>query len=751
MLTALFALGFLLFYQHLPTLFGALLRHTHNTFGGLVFAQCVISILAMLPTAIVFGFNFPLVTLMIASRTGKTSGDSTPASQGAAVGRAYSANTLGAIIGATSVGFLILPRIGAFHLLALTAVANLLLAMVLSLGQARRRRRSMAIPLAINVALLAAACAVAFSGALYNPAVASFAAVMYYDIYGGKLTAVEQAATTDILFAEDGLNATISVARAEDYLAERTNGKVDASNKDALTQYMAGHLGMIFHHAPRRVLVIGFGSGMTVAAVARYSDVERIDCVEIEPAVLHAAPYLESLNRGVTRDPRVHFIFDDARNFLLTSRQQYDLIISEPSNPWIAGVAALFTDEFYSEARARLLPGGMLVQWVQGYALFPEDLRMVLSTFVPHFPRVTLWRGEAPDFLLLAQTDLQPLRLARLRRLWTNEELHEDYEALNLAEPAGIIAYHRLDDVDLRRVLDPARRNTDDNSRLEFRAPRALLTLDLDQKNIEMIWARRTASLPRDVIIDDQRAALLAAADTALRNEDNDRAEYFLRAVGVADHSFEVEMLRARLELARENYFVARGHFTAAMRLDHSSLPAIAGLGDVARHLQELDTAELIYRQILGRDPKYLRAYSGLVEVLRARENWGEAAKWQAALLEADERPDAAETSTLGELLVRAGAPDLAEKPLLAALEIEPYSYSAHRQLAEVYIARKDWQRARENLEFCIRFEPDGDPLAFLALAHVYRQLDRPSFATAILRKGLRVFPDNAALQSAGH
>ena len=747
LLTALFALGFLASYQHFPTLFGALLRHSNNTFGGLVFAQCIISVLAMLPAAIVFGFNFPLVTVLIAGRSGNPSAGSTRASTGAAVGRSYSANTLGAILGATSVGFFLLPRIGAFRLLAITAATNLALALALVMRPSEARRHWLFA--GCGVTLLAAVVAVTFSGALYNPAVATFAAVMYYDIYGGKLSAAEQAATTDIIFAEDGLNATISVARAEDYIAERTNGKVDASNKDALTQYMAGHLGMIFHPAPRRVLVIGFGSGMTVASVAHYPEVERIDCVEIEPAVLHAAPYLERLNHGVIRDARVHIIFDDARNFLLTSREQYDLIISEPSNPWIAGVAALFTDEFYSEARARLRPGGMLVQWVQGYALFPEDFRMVLSTLVPHFPRVTLWRGEDPDFLLLAQTDLQPLRLERLRRLWTNENLQKDYDALNIEEPEGLMAYHRLDDVDLRGVLDPALRNSDDNSRLEFRAPRALLIRGLEEKNIEMIWSRRSASLPRDIIIDHPRATLLAAAETALLNEDNDRAEYFLRALGLTDHSFAVELLRARLQFARENYALAREHFSAALQLDRSSLRAAAGLGDVARHLQELDTAELIYRQILGRDAKYVRALSGMVEVMRAREHWGEAAKWQAALIEADATPNAADTAALGEILLRAGAPDLAEQTLLSALELEPYSYSAHRQLGNLYIARKDWEKARTHLEFCIRYEPDGDPLAFLALADVYHRLGRPALAAASLRKGLRLFPDNAALQGA--
>ena len=189
---------------------------------------------------------------------------------------------------------------------------------------------------------------------------------------GIQLLPLEGLPPDGVLFYRDGLNSTVSVQRMNNVIYLSNNGKVDASTGDAQTQLLLGHLGAVLHSMPRRVLIVAFGSGMTASAVARYPDVEEIDCVEIEPAVIHAAPYLGSLNRGVLSDTRVHVIFDDARNFLLTSRQKYDLIISEPSNPWIAGVATLFTDEFYAAARQRLAPGGIFVQWVQSYSLDPS-------------------------------------------------------------------------------------------------------------------------------------------------------------------------------------------------------------------------------------------------------------------------------------------------------------------------------------------------------------------------------------------
>src|SRR5262249_55105467 len=368
-----------------------------------------------------------------------------------------------------------------------------------------------------------------------SPTIGTFGTVPYWNLYEGRLTLAETAQTTDIMFAADGLNASISVARAEDYIALRTNGKVDASNHDSTTQLLVGHLGAIFHSAPERVLVIGFGSGMTVSAVARYPEVKHIDCVEIEPAVIRAAPYLKSLNRGVLEDRRLHVILDDARNFLLTTRERYDLIISEPSNPWIAGVATLFTEEYYRAALGRLEPGGIFVQWVQAYALQPEDLRMILATFVPHFPQITLWRGDAPDLLLLARVMPGPVELNRLRALWSNPALRADYEALGMRRPEGLLAFFLLDDADLRRVAVAAHHNTDDRTLLEYRAPHALLVKNLEDKNRDILLRDQQDLLPRNLSGVDLVVALESAAETMLNLDERDEANRLLQPL--AEHA----------------------------------------------------------------------------------------------------------------------------------------------------------------------------------------------------------------------
>ena len=325
-LTALAALAFLVFFTRLIEVLPPILLATHESFGGLVLAQFVTSALAMLPTAVVFGFNFPAVVVLIAGpREANGLGTS------AAVGRAYAWNTLGAIVGAIAAGFWLMPRLGSFHLLAATACVNLALAAAISSASARRPAWKF-LSVAANLLLLIAAAFIGFSNYFYDPAVASFNTLMYWNLYDRPLTLRENAHALDIVFFRDGLNANISVARTGDYVALRTNGKVDASNHDATTQLLLGHLAALAH-PPHRVLLVGFGSGMTASALAAYPELQRLDIVEIEPAVIEAAPYLASLNRNVLRDPRVHVSIDDARNFLFTTRERYDLIISEPSNP----------------------------------------------------------------------------------------------------------------------------------------------------------------------------------------------------------------------------------------------------------------------------------------------------------------------------------------------------------------------------------------------------------------------------------
>jgi spermidine synthase len=738
-LTALAALAFLIFFTHLIEVLPPILRATHESFRGLVLAQFVTSALAMLPTSVVFGFNFPAAMLLIAGPQ-----SSTGPGAGSAVGRAYAWNTLGAIIGAVAAGFWLLPQLGSFQLIAATAGVNLALAAALSLAAERHPRRFIA--LALNLFLLIAAGLVGFSNYFYDPAVASFNTVMYWNLYDRPLSPRENAHLVDVVYFKDGLNSTISVAKTDDYISLRTNGKVDASNHDAVTQLLVGHLGALAH-LPRRVLLIGFGSGMTASALVEYPEMERLDIVEIEPAVLAAAPLLTQLNRNVLQDPRVHVTLDDARNFLFTTRDRYDLIISEPSNPWIAGVATLFTSEFYRAVQARLAPGGVFVQWVQAYSLYPEDLKMLIATFLGEFRGATLWHGDAPDLILMAPTPPAGEILRRARELYIRSSLQEDFRQLGMEKAAGLFGFYLLDDAGLRKFSSGARSNTDDLTLLEYHAPRSLLAHGLEDKNRGAILLNQNSPLPEDVPADNRDEALETAAATSTTLEDADGADRFLRALDSRPETPAIAAARGNAALARSNFLPAFRAFDAALAMNPNFVPAQWGRAEADRRFGNNEKARQSFQNILKHDANNLQAMQSLRQLDADFSRWPEAEDLQRKIIATNPHASAAAYAQLGAIYLQAGDLRQASDVMQECLARDPYNYQAHAGLSQIFTAQKKWSEARRHLEFVRQYFPDEDAGIYPLLFQVDNALGDPRAAAAAVRFGLRLFPDDADLK----
>lgn len=737
--TAIASLSSLVLFPWIASLIPPLLRATHQTFGGLLLAQFTVSSLTVLPLAVVFGFNFPAVIVLVEGAKGDKAGES------AIVGRAYAANTLGAIAGAVAAGFWLVSWLGSFRLVAFTAGVNLLVAIVLELRASQRT----ALRLAVNVACFLAVLFVGLSPSFNDKSLLSLSAVLYGNSYEGRLTLSEIAATNDLVFATDGVNASVSVLRSDNYVALRINGKTDASTGDERTQLLLGHLGAALNPAPRRVLIIGFGSGMTASAVSRYADVERIDCVEIEPAVIRAAPFLEKLNRGVMNDPRLHVVFDDARNFLLSSREAYDLIISEPSNPWIAGIATLFTNEFYAAVRQRLAPGGMFVQWVQSYSLAPDDLRMVIGTLAPHFPDVSLWRGEGPDLLLFGRTNDSSIRFDRLRSLWKNQDIRDDFEALDVHAPEGLIAYYLLDNSAVRRLAEGSAMNTDDRTLLEYHAPQTLLASGLSETNQALIARFRTAPLPPNLEPSETQSTLEAGSMTALDLNDPAAARMFLKALETAPRSSSGYIAEGRFALMNQDLSSAKSNFETALRMEPDSPQAMHWLAVTEHKKGEDSDARSLVAQILKTHPRFLPALTDEMESATDRKDFRIALLAQLNRMAVMPDPPASEYCRLGAIWMKISNFAEAEPVLFRGVSKDPYSYACHLELGELYRHAGQLPLARENLELVVRFYPDYDPAVFTALANVYTGLGDAHSAAAILRKGLRLFPSDLELKRA--
>jgi spermidine synthase len=367
-----------------------------------------------------------------------------------AAGRVLAANTLGSVLGSALTGLVLVPTFGlqptTLGLAGLAAVA----------GVARERTRRAGLALGAFAALVLATPA--WDPALYAVGlglrVAEFADL--------SPRAVERFAHEGwtLRYAAEGRTASIAVGESarSGNLWLSINGKVDASTGDDMpTQELSGQLPVAAHlalHPGRapRVAVVGLASGVTAGA-ALEAGAASVDVIELEPRVVEAARFFEGVNRGVLDDPRATIHVDDARAVLSRPGPAWDVIVSEPSNPWITGVSNLFTEEYWTLAQRRLAPGGVFVQWVQLYALPPDAMRGLVRTFQGVFPNAWLFESiPGSDALLVAiHAPDTPMPAPRLLPLAPT------------LDPQGV-----------RRLGGRARLNTDDMPWIEFEAPRWL-------------------------------------------------------------------------------------------------------------------------------------------------------------------------------------------------------------------------------------------------------------------------------------
>jgi len=485
----------------LPDLVLALLTRLSLSVGGTLLTQFGLSFLVMIVPTTIIGGTFPCAVRLCTRALARLGRD---------VGQVYSANTVGTILGALVAGFALIPWIGPQASILGAAALNVgvgVAALVVSAaGQPIWRRSAvglMGLILVVGAAFLPPWDRRMMIGgaSIYVPQLAS---------QGDPLERYRRiAAARELLFYRDGINATVTVERSDGIIGLRVGGKVDATNgRDMATQLLVGHLPILLHPRPERVLVIGLGSGVTAGAVAQHPAVREIDVVELEPAVEAASHFFTRENRGVLRDPRVRLVIGDGRNFILATPKRYDVISSQPSNPWIAGMANLFSLDFYRLARERLADDGVMVQWLQGYALFPDDVKMILNTFIQVFPHSTLWRTLLGDYLLVGT--VSPLRVDYTlieRRFAASPGIREDMSALRFASPVDLLTLFLLDEAALGELARGARINTDDRPILEFAAPMALYA-DTIEKNHRLL---RQARSPRPLPIANLPERLLEA------------------------------------------------------------------------------------------------------------------------------------------------------------------------------------------------------------------------------------------------
>ncbi len=717
-------------WRWLPMLVFTLLKSYGATFFGLAAVQFAGALFILLLPAIFYGLNFPCLSALYAPDENKAAGQ---------MGRLYAVNTMGAIAGSLVGGLYLVPSFGSYSALAAAMALSFASGIALVSGG---KRLVAAGGFAILLAATVPTGLFSHSSLDQEGVVAAYFHGGYYQ---SKLTLNEIVETRDYLFIEDGKNATVSVFAEEGQRALRVNGKVDASMGDMRTQVMLGVLPLAMHQAPRRVLVIGFGSGVTAHMAAIWPGVERVDVVEIEPAVIHAARYLKEMNQGVYQDPKVRMILDDARHFLFTTRERYDVVISEPSNPWMAGVGNLFTAEFYREANSRLAEGGIFGQWVQTYQFLPEDFALVTRTLAQIFPHQSLWRAEIVDFLLVgSRTPVWPVTEQYKAAFQKAGDLRTIlWQVAGMDRPEGIWAYFRLDPRDLRGLAGIGPVNTDDRPVLEYQAGLRLARPADDYLRRMVALAQTTHPIK---LTPEER---LAVASTALRIGDVQASSVAAQPLsGELPDSAEFWLYVGDWTRAQRNPSGAAVAYQRAIEKG-AGWRARAGLAVVSLEAQKPEAEELLRNAALSfNDPSPAGELARtevmvvLAQLLGRNNRFDEAIEWQKKVIAAG-GPDRfmhLHWAQLADFYKKKGDRSAAKQALEKSLELDHYGQSAHLMLGEIYLDLGQNQEAAEQFRSLLRFHPLIDLAAYERAAEAVRRAGYLRESSRILARGRELF-----------
>ena len=605
---ALAALATIPLFERLPFLFLRLRHGFGDSFQQFLSIQVALSFLVMIVPTLLLGATFPVAARIYTQSLYRI---------GSSIGTAYASNTLGAIVGAFLGGFVLIPTIGVQNSigLAVTITAAIGVLLVALDGRVRTERR-----VAVAGAMFLIAVVAVLSFRTWDKKLMTSGVAIYVSSYASLPSDSlrrESMEKDELLYYKEGLTATISVHReaGSPYLYEKTNGKVDASFGDAPTQLMVGYLPMFLNPGAKRVLVIGMGSGMTAKAVAAFP-IERLEVAEIEPAVIEGARYFAEKNGRIHDDPRVRFIHADGRNYLLAARTKYDVIVSEPSNPWIAGIGNLFTREYYQLALAKLTEGGVFGQWMQTYGMAPENLRMVYRTFAEVFPDVSLWYVNESDMVLIGTARPQRLRLAELQATLASRPVaRQDFRELGFLDAYSMMAMFLMPKASLLKMAGEAAYNLDDFPRLEFQAPRNLgghtRTLNM---NLTRAFAQPAVVEGADVERDPTGRLALALAQGYRVVRDRERArEWVGRSLQKSPMDAQAHLFRARL-------FAEDGqHHAAAEDLWRAVTGPARLLEETVEVAKTLEAEEAIrvLRKVRQLDPRLLAAQVALADALQ--------------------------------------------------------------------------------------------------------------------------------------
>ncbi len=395
------------------------------------------------------------------------------------VGKLYFVSTLGCIVGSLAGGFFLIPWIGVKNIFFILILLGLCFGFFHLFREHFRFAGYVCVGLLISMGSF-----FYFTPLPFQEYRIASGVLQYIHLLGSftKQTLIDdfENARPTYISHRDGVTATITMKEEEENFALKVNGKVDASSQgDMYTQVLSAQIPMLLTPSQKNILVVGYGSGVTVSSVLTHTEIESVTLVEIEKEVLNASRYFQAVHaEDPLQHPKVHLEVDDARNYLLLSKKTFDVIISEPSNPWMAGASKLFTLEFYQTAKKRLTPDGMMANWIQLYGMDQDSFFILFNTIQSVFPYVYLFQINR-DLLLVGRNQPLLVSMKTLQQRFS-ASVQRDLGRLKIWTLADVFGYFSSMPEGFRQLIPSGYQvlNTDNLPLIEYQAPKNIFYKD---------------------------------------------------------------------------------------------------------------------------------------------------------------------------------------------------------------------------------------------------------------------------------
>jgi spermidine synthase len=450
-------------------------------------ANFMIAFSHMFVPALFMGVAFPLA--------GKIRADGRR-SAGEAIGEVSVYNTIGAILGAAFSGFVLIYLFGIERSLQFLSLINVGAGILIATSAWKRPVLTWGVA-GGTLAIIAALALLPQFWRMWDPKYFAIYRNNTREAFNTAFNMKDAMENTDVLYYAEGVQATVSAIKVKGgFQAFITNGRIEASNQkpELQCQYTLGHLPMLLNKNPKKVFVLGTGSGMTLGATSVHPEVEEIVLAEIEPKVLGVARTFSKYNHGVLDNPKLRAVFNDGRNYLMTTKKKFDVITADPIHPWFSGAGYLYTAEYFRLASEHLNHGGVACQWLPIYELSVDDLKCVVKTFSENFRYTMLWLTRY-DAELVGSNDPIVIDEQDLERRIAAPGVLDDLKSVDMGSAEDLLAYFVMGTRGMREFGEGGVLNTDDNLYLEFSAPMSM-NVPTQGRDASALYRYRESLLP---------------------------------------------------------------------------------------------------------------------------------------------------------------------------------------------------------------------------------------------------------------